>query len=112
MKTAYNNLPVNRMQFYIITDSNGLFLGDKVTAHADVAALFNKDSLGSSVGDLLVLGKYKMVVNVATLWNMSTAMSALSGEHFVRSMDIRHLTTSSTYRYTTSSTSAVVTWKV
>lgn len=65
LKTAYNNLPVNRMQFYIITDSNGLFLGDKVTAHADVAALFNKDSLGASVGDLLVLGKYKMVVNVA-----------------------------------------------
>lgn len=65
LKNAYNALEVNRMQFYIITDSSGLFLGDKVTAHADVAALFNKDALGASVGDLLVLGKYKMVVNVA-----------------------------------------------
>lgn len=65
LKNAYNSLPVNRMQFYIITDSAGLFLGDKVTAHADVAALFNKDKLGASVGDLLVLGKYKMVVNIA-----------------------------------------------
>ena len=65
LKNAYNALEVNRMQFYIITDSNGLFLGDKVTAHADVAALFSKDALGASVGDLLVLGKYKMVVNVA-----------------------------------------------
>ena len=59
IQEIYRDLAENSMKFYIISDSLGSFLGSEVTFSSSVAKLFNKDTMGASVGDLLVIGKIR-----------------------------------------------------
>lgn len=57
MSEIYAKLSEGQMKFYIITDADDKFVDSSVTAHSSVAAVFGKNSLGASVGDICVIAK-------------------------------------------------------
>lgn len=57
MGSIYDGLSNGQMKFYLLTDSAGTFSESWITANSLVAALFGKDKLGASVGDICVIAK-------------------------------------------------------
>lgn len=57
MGSVYAGLSNGQMKFYLLTDSAGTFSESRITANSLVAALFGKDKLGASVGDICVIAK-------------------------------------------------------
>lgn len=75
LKNAASNLAAGSMVFYGISDSSlGLTTSTSVTFHADVAKLIKGSSytgtLGASVGDLICIIKYKVLLTTYTVYKI------------------------------------------
>lgn len=79
MGSVYAGLSNGQMKFYLLTDSAGTFSESWITAHSLVAALFGKDKLGASVGDICVIAKLNSLP-VYRILPLNDAKAANGGE--------------------------------
>lgn len=79
MGSVYAGLSNGQMKFYLLTDSAGTFSESRITANSLVAALFGKDKLGASVGDICVIAKLNSLP-VYRILPLNDAKAANGGE--------------------------------